>query len=64
MIEHDGRDNWLSFYKENGVGKFLEIDKTMSHPMTNHEVLKHCESWLSGLTHSPLQLIDLSPHTQ
>ena len=46
MIEHDGRDSWLIFYKENEPNKFKEIDKKASNTMSDNEKLKQCESWL------------------
>jgi hypothetical protein len=46
MIEHEGRDNWLIFYKENEPNKFKEIDKKISHAMNDNAKLKQCESWL------------------
>ncbi len=49
MIEHDGRDGWLIFYKENEPNKFQEIDKKISHRMNDSEKLKQCERWLLSI---------------
>ena len=45
-IEHEGRDGWLIFYRENAPAKFEEFDKKISHKMSDHERLKQCEAWL------------------
>ena len=46
MIEHEGRDGWLMFYRENVPNKFEEIDKKISHTMSDHEKASQCEAWL------------------
>jgi hypothetical protein len=46
MIEHEGRDGWLIFYRENAPNKFEEIDKKNSHTMSDHETASQCEAWL------------------
>ncbi len=48
MIEHDGRDGWLIFYRENQPNIFIEIDKTHSHSMDDKDKLMKCELWLSS----------------
>lgn len=46
MVEHEGRDGWLMLYRENTPGKFEEIDKKVSHGMTDYEKISQCEAWL------------------
>ncbi|WP_339459851.1 hypothetical protein [Pseudomonas sp. EA_105y_Pfl2_R69] len=46
LIEHEGRDGWLIFYRENTPAKFEELDKKFSHAMSDHEKANQCEAWL------------------
>jgi hypothetical protein len=46
MIEHEGRDGWLMFYRENTPNKFEEVDKKISHTMPDHEKANQFEAWL------------------
>ena len=49
LIEHEGRDGWLIFYRENSPAKFEELDKKISQTMSDHEKFKQCEAWLSAV---------------
>ncbi|MDD1141432.1 hypothetical protein M5G22_28080 [Pseudomonas sp. TNT2022 ID233] len=46
LLENDGRDGWLLFYKELEPNKFQEIDKKTSQAMSDSEKLNQCEAWL------------------
>ncbi|MFJ2366577.1 hypothetical protein ACIPIN_23230 [Pseudomonas sp. NPDC087697] len=49
MLEHEGRDSWLIFYREMAPNKLEEIDKKSSHAMTDDEKVDQCEIWLSAI---------------
>ncbi|MFJ2710771.1 hypothetical protein ACIOZM_07740 [Pseudomonas sp. NPDC087346] len=49
MIENDGRDGWMIFYKEDEPDKFKELDKVISHTFSDNEKVKQCEIWLSSI---------------
>lgn len=46
LIEHEGRDGWLIFYREKAPNTFEELDKKTSHAMSDHEKINQCEAWL------------------
>lgn len=50
IIEHEGRDNWLIFYCERTPNKLEELDKKVSHAMTDDKKIDQCEIWLSAIT--------------
>ena len=49
LIEHEGRDGWLIFYRENTPAKFEELDKKISHTMSDQEKANQCETWLAAV---------------
>lgn len=46
LIEHDGRGGWLIFYRESAPAKFEELDKRISHTMSDCDKASQCEVWL------------------
>ncbi|WP_415762625.1 hypothetical protein [Pseudomonas sp. CP4] len=46
MIDQDGRDGWIIFYKEIAPNKYQELDKKISHSMSDDEKANTCETWL------------------
>ncbi len=48
MIEHDGRDGWLIFYRQSTTGIFEEIDRKISYNLNSDEKISHCKAWLSS----------------
>lgn len=49
VIEHEGRDGWLIFYREKSSNKLEEVDKKISHAMTDDDKVDQCEMWLSAI---------------
>lgn len=49
MIDHDGRDGWMIFYKEIAPNKYQELDKKISHSMNDNEKANTCEAWLKTI---------------
>ena len=48
MIEHDGRDGWLIFYRQSTTGIFEKIDRKISYNLNSDEKISHCKAWLSS----------------
>lgn len=46
MIEHDGRDGWLIFYRQSTTGILEEIDRKISYNLNSDEKISHCKAWL------------------
>ncbi|MBU6961411.1 hypothetical protein KRR23_27215 [Pseudomonas sp. CVAP len=49
IIEHEGRDNWLIIYCERAPNKLEELDKKISHAMTDDDKIFQCGIWLSAI---------------
>ncbi|RON01159.1 hypothetical protein BK658_08320 [Pseudomonas brassicacearum] len=49
IIEHEGRDNWLIIYCERAPDKLEELDKKISHAMTDDDKIDQCGIWLSAI---------------
>ena len=49
LIENDGRDGWIFFYVEMDANKYEEKDRLVSQSLTEPEILKRCEDWLSSV---------------
>ncbi|WP_445178884.1 hypothetical protein [Pseudomonas sp. McL0111] len=49
MIENEGRDGWMIFYKETEPNKFKELDKVISHTFSDNEKIKQCDTWLNSI---------------
>lgn len=46
MIEHDGRDGWLTFYRQSTQGAFEEIDSKISYNLSTEKKISQCKIWL------------------
>ena len=46
LIEHEGRDGWLMFYREIASTKFEKLDKKVSHTLSDPEKANQCAAWL------------------
>ncbi|MBX8532072.1 hypothetical protein K5D32_20565 [Pseudomonas cichorii] len=49
VIEHDGRDSWLTFFNAADANNFIELDIKNTFTMSENAILKQCELWLSSV---------------